>query len=908
MTEHNDGQQSVSIIVPTRNRSALLARLLESLALLRYSRWEVIVVDDGSTDDTPSVVEEYRVRGLPITYLYQPWSKMGAARNLGLRHARGEVAAFTDDDCVVDPGWLEVLARASAAHPEALGVQGRTVTDHGAMTPFTRQVEHLEGGPPYRTCNIAYRAEVLRDLGGFDPELIRGEDVVMAMRVLERGPIVFAPEALVIHPPRPKEWANRHAWRTLLHSELHFRRTYPGYAPARSPTLSLQKAEHVVSRWLILPVQRYWRWHYAYLRRNPRDYLRHVPLIAREKLALFSLLPLFLREWWRLPRGQDEVVGERPLRREDRASRGVRGGPYPPVSVVVPTRNRASLLPRLLASLAAQDYPDHEVVVVDDASEDGTAGILAAWAGEGRRVLRLDAPTGSYAARNRGWRVARGEIVAFTDDDCLPEPGWVSGLAAALQTSAALGVQGLTTASPGEITPFTHQIEQGHPGPPYRTCNIAYRRAVLEQLGGFDDTMRWYADNILGMHARRLGSIGFAPDAIVHHPPRRREWRDRETWLARFQADVVHRRALQALGVEPAIVPSASLPVLLWVVRPLFKQTALHLRYVLVHPIRYLRQIVPMLREKWELLQALRAFWRASPPSSSPTPLPPLSAQPLISVVIVTHDRLELLAETLAALDRQTWACREIVVVDHGGGERTRRLAQGSGARYVLAANVTLAAARQAGTDAARGEIVAFTDDDCLPDPGWLESLVSAFRRQCELCGVQGRTEAEVGPVGSHVVRVFHPDPLFQTCNIAYRRSALELAGGFDLGFAGWFEDTALAVRVLAHGPIGFEPHALVTHRAVPRRLVERERWCVLLADERRLARDYHSFYRRWRGPGFLPTVIARWLLGSPAKALLADLPRARSDPGGYVALIRLLLRERWELVRALRDTYAHHG
>jgi glycosyltransferase involved in cell wall biosynthesis len=289
----------ISIIIPTRNRSALLTRLLESLAALRYARWEAIVVDDGSTDDTRDVVDRYRAAGLPLTYLYQPWSKMGAARNLALEHARGEIAAFTDDDCTVDPGWLGAIAQAFVDHPDAPGVQGKTVTDRSKMTPFTRQVEQLEGGQPYRTCNIAYRVSTLRELGGFDTQLIRGEDVVMGMRVLEHGPIVFAAGAIVCHPPRPKEWADRRAWRILLESEMHFRRTYPQYAAARSQTLSLQKAEHVVSRWLILPIRRYWRWHYAYFRRNPRDYLRHVPLIVREKLALLSLAPFLIRTWGR---------------------------------------------------------------------------------------------------------------------------------------------------------------------------------------------------------------------------------------------------------------------------------------------------------------------------------------------------------------------------------------------------------------------------------------------------------------------------------------------------------------------------------------------------------------------------------------------------------------------------------
>jgi glycosyltransferase involved in cell wall biosynthesis len=286
----------ISVVVPTRNRAALLDRLLTSCWNLHYPRWEAIVVDDGSTDHTRQVAEAHRRRGLPLTYLYEPWRKMGAARNLAMSRARGEIIAFTDDDCTVEPGWLRAIADTFARYPESLGVQGKTLTDHSTMTPFTRQVEQLSGGQPYRTCNMAYRAGIVRELG-FDTALIRGEDVVMAMRVLEQGPITFAPGAMVVHPPRPKEWADRRAWRVLLESELHFRQTYPQFMSARSPTLSLQRADHVFVRWVLLPVRRYWRWHVAYLRRAPRDYLRQIPRIIAEKIALLSLLPFFIRAW-----------------------------------------------------------------------------------------------------------------------------------------------------------------------------------------------------------------------------------------------------------------------------------------------------------------------------------------------------------------------------------------------------------------------------------------------------------------------------------------------------------------------------------------------------------------------------------------------------------------------------------
>ena len=97
-------------------------------------------------------------------------------------------------------------------------------------------------------------------------------------------------------------------------------------------------------------------------------------------------------------------IAERPVTQETRSDAAA----DPLVSVVVPTRNRRPLLQQLLAALDEQEYPRYEVVVVDDASSDGTEESLAAWRGEEKRTLRLDTPSGSYAARNAGWRSARG--------------------------------------------------------------------------------------------------------------------------------------------------------------------------------------------------------------------------------------------------------------------------------------------------------------------------------------------------------------------------------------------------------------------------------------------------------------------------------------------------------------------
>ncbi|HEY2428771.1 MAG TPA: glycosyltransferase family A protein, partial [Acidimicrobiales bacterium] len=112
---------------------------------------------------------------------------------------------------------------------------------------------------------------------------------------------------------------------------------------------------------------------------------------------------------------------------------GTAGPSAPPqVSVVIPTHNRAGMVTETLRALGGQeDAPPFEVIVVDDASTDDTQDVLRLLA-DGFPVpliaLRQATNRGPATARNQGWRSARGDIVCFTDDDCVPQPGWLAAL------------------------------------------------------------------------------------------------------------------------------------------------------------------------------------------------------------------------------------------------------------------------------------------------------------------------------------------------------------------------------------------------------------------------------------------------------------------------------------------------
>jgi glycosyltransferase involved in cell wall biosynthesis len=200
------------------------------------------------------------------------------------------------------------------------------------------------------------------------------------------------------------------------------------------------------------------------------------------------------------------------------------------VSVVVPARNAEATLARCLAAIAAQEAGEpFEVLVVDDGSSDGTVAVAKRAAGE-VRVIEQEA-LGPAAARNRGAGEARGDVLAFTDADCFPAPGWLA--AGLLALEAADLVQGAVEPDPSvRPLPLDRTIAVRRETALFESANLLVRRELFERLGGFE---QWIEPEIgksfgedlwLGWRARRAGArVAFAPDALVHHAVLRRDLR-----------------------------------------------------------------------------------------------------------------------------------------------------------------------------------------------------------------------------------------------------------------------------------------------------------------------------------------------------------------------------------------------
>ena len=223
---------TVAVVVSTRNRSHLLPRLVAALERQTVTDTEVVIVDNGSTDDTASVLQELAGRTpLALRVLTGPGRGPGEGRDLGWRAATSPVVAFTDDDCVPAPEWLaEGLAAMGDHHRVVVGRTRPQPAHRHREGPFSRSMT-VEGVKFFQTCNIFYRREHLARVDGFDHDFDApgGEDTDLALRVVDAtgAAPVFAPDALVHHDISPSRLADRLREATRWHGIPRFVAKHP---------------------------------------------------------------------------------------------------------------------------------------------------------------------------------------------------------------------------------------------------------------------------------------------------------------------------------------------------------------------------------------------------------------------------------------------------------------------------------------------------------------------------------------------------------------------------------------------------------------------------------------------------------------------------------------------------------
>jgi len=255
----------ISIIICTYNRSHLLARLLKSLAnqTISQENYEVIVVDDGSSDNTRNICENIKEKILNFKYIFdEKNSGSGNARNKGLECARGDYILFTDDDCIVLENWIEKL---SYYLTKEQIVAGSVISPVSNYLQLCHNIAQFHAYMPGRKAgyidfiaglNMGFRKEVLKDLNGFNKEQKLAVDTELIIRAKMKGyKIYFAPDVIVEHDPERTDlkeifnYSYKHAGYTILLRNKYreilntpFILTYPLMIIIFSPLIALKVA------------------------------------------------------------------------------------------------------------------------------------------------------------------------------------------------------------------------------------------------------------------------------------------------------------------------------------------------------------------------------------------------------------------------------------------------------------------------------------------------------------------------------------------------------------------------------------------------------------------------------------------------------------------------------------------
>jgi glycosyltransferase involved in cell wall biosynthesis len=539
----------ISVILCTHRRPQYIRDVLGGLAQLDPAPHEVIVVDnDPGEDDCRAIVQDAGFR-----YVREDRRGLDNARNTGVRHATGDIVAFTDDDCVPWPAWLRsvpgtfadplVGAMSGPAFPWKLDTPSRVRMERQA--PLSRGLNRLQytwhsisinhaGGVGFGA-NMAFRRSVLAAMGPepFPPELDAGTptesggDYYVFARTIAGGHrVIYEPDMFTFHQHRPDPRA------------LH--RAVRGYGVGCSSAISKLLVEHGeletwrASWWLIA----------QYLRTQRRRTVGRADTVETRLSCEFVAGWLLGPRRWRRSLAQQRAIAA-PMQpdstsvaspaavpmREDGATPD--GAPAA-LSVVIPTHQRPEAIGRCLDHLALQTAPadTFEVLVIDDAAP---AVLRLAELQRPGLDVRLIATggQGASAARNLGAHEAAAPLVLFLDDDMVADSQLVerhlarhAGVAA---PTAVVGAYPPAPPSPSLAARSTAiwwsdtfellRRSTSHTFMSLLSGNLSVPREEFLALGGFSDVIPYRREDWeLGVRWTAAGhAIAYEPDAIAVH-------------------------------------------------------------------------------------------------------------------------------------------------------------------------------------------------------------------------------------------------------------------------------------------------------------------------------------------------------------------------------------------------------
>lgn len=407
---------TVSVVVPVFNAAAFVEPTLESVFRQTFRDIEVIVVDDGSTDNTRAVLEKYSDR---IRYLYKENGGQSSSRNAGIKVARGRYIALLDHDDIWDANKLELQLR-EIERDAATGMVtcgSERFNEAGTLGSEIPRIRQFTGNQFRRkllmgnflgSCSkTLIKKECFDTVGFFDESLRMAEDWDMWFRIAQSYAIRAVERRLVRYRIHARNYSSSSGEINLANELVFLGKAFavPEFRRAR-----WLKRQAYGRRYFIAAAAVFQEGGTQRSRELLAKALSYYPPLVLRKRALG-----LLRGFW-LARGGGPQIADRRLQTADR--RVEVGVAAPLVSVIVPAYNGAAYIGDALDSVLAQRYRPIEIVVVDDGSTDETPSVLAGYAG---RITTIRQPHSGNVARPRNVAIrrARGALLAFLDADDL---------------------------------------------------------------------------------------------------------------------------------------------------------------------------------------------------------------------------------------------------------------------------------------------------------------------------------------------------------------------------------------------------------------------------------------------------------------------------------------------------------
>ncbi len=444
----------VSVIIPMYNSARYILTCLTSVLNQTFKNFEVICVDDASTDNTVEIVKKFAARDGRIKVIRLSKNSGGASepRNTGIKLSRGKYIAFLDADDMYTKTALEELYtlaekwRADVVHTEQVYFpENKTidVTPETKFTTFSKETGGFCKEPMLETDNLAkrvqmfyqgrffgwvhnklYRRDFLMGKNIYFDKLLTSEDIIFYFKVICTAPrIVRVPNIVYIYRNNPDSITRKmvtveqslHALTHLMVEGSKIMDDFMGGFDffVKNPGYRQLPVDYIVQQHLIWTQKFYEKYTTAQLDEAVRNEIKKY---CGEFTPFFAYLYNAIHTYRRKLTKHNEEVKE--LSAQNNAV-----SKMPLVSVVIPVYNAAKFIPQALGSLFYQTMQDFEVVVVDDGSTDNSVEVVENLAKKfnGRiRLIRLPENSGTPAApRNRGIQAARGKYIAFLDADDL---------------------------------------------------------------------------------------------------------------------------------------------------------------------------------------------------------------------------------------------------------------------------------------------------------------------------------------------------------------------------------------------------------------------------------------------------------------------------------------------------------